>query len=81
MNELADQLLSGDVEPHLIPTFNYSDPETVSFQDYAAWFKQYGTKAGNFTECDMEKEMQKVIKFVCLLWKVVFFFFFCICRG
>lgn len=71
---MAEQILSGGVEPHHIPLFNYSDPKTVAVEDYTAWFKQHGNStSGTFTDCDLEKEMQKVIKFVCLLWEVFFF--------
>lgn len=63
------------MEPQLIPPFNYSDPKTVAVQDYTAWFKQYGNStSGTLTDCDLEKEMQKVIKFVCLLWEVLFLY-------
>lgn len=68
IKKLSDQVRSGDVQPHLIPDFSYSSPQAVTAQDYSAWFKQYGNNIpGNLTDCDLEKEMQKVIKFVCLL--------------
>lgn len=68
IKKLLDQVRSGDVQPHLIPDFSYSNPQAVTAQDYSAWFKQYGNNIpGNLTDCDLEKEMQKVIKFVCLL--------------
>lgn len=61
-----DQLSSG-LDKSLIPGFNFSDPESVTVEDYSAWFKQSGNRIpGNFTECNLEKEMQKV-KIVCLL--------------
>uniref|UniRef100_UPI0037E6F7C5 sodium-dependent neutral amino acid transporter B(0)AT2-like isoform X2 n=1 Tax=Semicossyphus pulcher TaxID=241346 RepID=UPI0037E6F7C5 len=50
---------SGYVDKTLMPGFNYSDPRSVSHEDYMAWFKQFGSKVpGNLTECDLEKEMQ-----------------------
>lgn len=58
---LSDHLRSGDFDEILIPSFNYSNPSSVAVEDYSAWFKQYGNKIpGNLTECDLEKEMQKV---------------------
>lgn len=69
MEKLAEQILSGGVAAHHIPTFNYSDPKSVAIQDYTAWFKKYGNGSADLlTDCDLEKEMQKVmITFVCLL--------------
>lgn len=44
-----------------MPHFNFSDPSSVTVENYRAWFKDYGQKVpGNFTDCDLEKEMQKV---------------------
>lgn len=63
VNNLAEQILSGGVEPHHIPLFNYSDPKTVAVEDYTAWFKQHGNStSGTFTDCDLEKEMQKGVE-------------------
>lgn len=71
-----DQLSSG-LDKSLIPGFNFSDPESVTVEDYSAWFKQSGSRIpGNFTECNLEKEMQKV-KIVCLLQ--CFFFLYLVC--
>lgn len=61
VKELSEQFRSGFVDNALMPTFEYSDPSSVAAEDYSAWFKQYGHKVpGNLTECDLEKEMQKV---------------------
>lgn len=44
-----------------MPTFNYSDPGSLSVDSYRNWFQQHvKTIPGNVTECDLEKEMQKV---------------------
>lgn len=44
-----------------MPLFNYSDPKSVALEDYRVWVKQYGSMVpGNLTDCDLEKEMQKV---------------------
>ncbi|XP_019117953.2 sodium-dependent neutral amino acid transporter B(0)AT2 isoform X1 [Larimichthys crocea] len=57
-----DQLSSG-LDKSLIPGFNFSDPESVTVEDYSAWFKQSGNRIpGNFTECNLEKEMQKGVE-------------------
>lgn len=67
MKKLSDQLRDGDMEKILIPSFDYSNPSSVALEDYSAWFKEHGRHIpGNFTECDLEKEMQKV-NIVCLL--------------
>lgn len=61
MKKLSDQLRSSDIEKILIPSFDYSNPSSVALEDYSAWFKEHGHRIpGNFTECDLEKEMQKV---------------------
>lgn len=63
IKKLLDQVESGDVQLHLISAshFSYSNPQAVTAQDYSAWFKQYGKNIpGNLTDCDLEKEMQKV---------------------
>lgn len=58
---LSDHLRSSDLDETLIPSFNYSNPTSVAVEDYSVWFKQHGNKIpGNLTECDLEKEMQKV---------------------
>lgn len=75
LKKLSNQVHSGDVQSHLIPDFNYSSPQAVTAQDYSAWFKQYGNNIpGNLTDCDLEKEMQKVISFVYLIYSCFFFF-------
>ncbi|KAF7653759.1 hypothetical protein LDENG_00078770 [Lucifuga dentata] len=54
---------SSAVEKNLMPHFNYSDPSSVALEDYRTWFKDYGNKLpGNFTDCDLEKEMQKGVE-------------------
>lgn len=74
VEKLAAQILSGSIETHEIPTFNWSNPKTVAIQDYTAWFQQHGNaSAGTFTECDLEKEMQKVIKFALSFFCCFFF--------
>lgn len=55
---------SGYVDQNLMPSFNYSDASSVGLEDYRAWFKQHGGNiSGNLTDCDLEKEMQKVKRF------------------
>ncbi|XP_072229286.1 sodium-dependent neutral amino acid transporter B(0)AT2-like [Leuresthes tenuis] len=47
------------VDQSLMPVFCDSDPKSVTVEDYTAWFQQSGHKIpGNFTECDLKKEMQ-----------------------
>lgn len=54
-------LLTVEVDRKLSPTFDYLNPSSVAVEDYNAWFNQYGSGfPGNITECDLEKEMQKV---------------------
>ncbi len=61
LKELSEQYRGGYVDKNLMPVFNYSDPSSVAVKDYGAWFKQYGNQVpGNLTECDLEREMQKV---------------------
>ncbi|XP_070847045.1 sodium-dependent neutral amino acid transporter B(0)AT2-like [Chaetodon trifascialis] len=63
MKELSVQLRNGDVDKNLIPGFDYSNPSSVSVEDYSSWFKQYGNNVpGNLTDCDLEKEMQKGVE-------------------
>lgn len=52
---------SANVDQNLMPSFNYSDATSVGLEDYRNWFKQHGSSIpGNLTDCDLEKEMQKV---------------------
>lgn len=61
VKRLSDQLHSSEVDITFIPSFNYSKSSSVDIEEYSAWFKQYGSKIpGNLTDCDLEKEMQKV---------------------
>lgn len=54
-------LFTGEVDRNLRPTFDFLNPSSVAVKDYNAWFNQYGNSfPGNITECDLEKEMQKV---------------------
>lgn len=54
-------LISGEVDRSLSPTFDFSNSSSVAIKDYNAWFNQYGKSfPGNLTDCDLEKEMQKV---------------------
>ncbi|KAM9837978.1 sodium-dependent neutral amino acid transporter B(0)AT2-like [Aulostomus maculatus] len=63
MEELSEQVRSGYVDTKMMPTFNYSDPRAVALEHYRAWFKQYGNSLpGNFTDCDLEQEMQKGVE-------------------
>ncbi|XP_040032804.2 sodium-dependent neutral amino acid transporter B(0)AT2 isoform X1 [Gasterosteus aculeatus] len=49
-----------DVDVHLMPSFNYSDPSSVTPELYRTWFGLIGKNiSGNFTDCDLEKEMQQ----------------------
>ncbi|XP_041672145.1 sodium-dependent neutral amino acid transporter B(0)AT2-like [Cheilinus undulatus] len=63
IKELSEQFHSGFVDQTLMPSFDYSDPSSVAFEDYRAWFKQSGNMVpGNLTDCDLEKEMQKGVE-------------------
>nr|XP_020461916.1 sodium-dependent neutral amino acid transporter B(0)AT2-like isoform X2 [Monopterus albus]XP_020461917.1 sodium-dependent neutral amino acid transporter B(0)AT2-like isoform X2 [Monopterus albus]XP_020461918.1 sodium-dependent neutral amino acid transporter B(0)AT2-like isoform X2 [Monopterus albus] len=63
VRELSEQFHSNNVDRHLMPTFNYSDPSSVALEDYRAWFDQHGINIpGNLTDCDLEKEMQKGVE-------------------
>lgn len=54
-------LSTGEVDRSLSPTFDFLNHSSVAVKDYNAWFNQYGNSfPGNITECDLEKEMQKV---------------------
>lgn len=54
-------LFTGEVDRNLRPTFDFLNTSSVAVKDYNAWFNQYGNSfPGNITECDLEKEMQKV---------------------
>lgn len=67
MKELTEQFRNGYVDKNLMPGFDYSDPSSVALQDYRVWFAQYGNMVpGNLTDCDLEKEMQKVKIFIYL---------------
>lgn len=58
---MIDQFLRSDVDTDLMPSFNYSDPGSVALEAYRDWFQRHGNKVpGNFTDCDLEKEMQQV---------------------
>ncbi|KAM8836962.1 sodium-dependent neutral amino acid transporter B(0)AT2-like isoform 1-T3 [Spinachia spinachia] len=60
LKELSKRFLSSGVDAHLMPSFNYSDPDSVAPELYRTWFRQNGAEAlGNFTDCDLEKEMQQ----------------------
>ena len=60
--------LLGDGESHWSeqpwwPEFNLSDPGSVSIGEYREWYSHYGSLVGpNITECNLEKEMNKVIQ-------------------
>lgn len=61
MRELSEQIHNGHVDVNRMPSFDYSAPSSVHLEDYRAWFKQHGNNiTGNLTDCDLEKEMQKV---------------------
>lgn len=52
---------SSPIDATWIPTFDYTNPSSVDIADYRAWFKGNGHHIpGNLTDCDLEKEMQKV---------------------
>lgn len=62
----SEQYASGaaQMDPSWVPAFNYSDPGSVGVEEYSRWFQLHGARVpGNLTDCDLEKEMQKV----CLL--------------
>lgn len=61
MNDLSKHFHDGLVPNNVMPPFNYSDPKSVALKDYSNWFEQYASMVpGNLTDCDLEKEMQKV---------------------
>lgn len=61
MKQLLEQANSGYVDNNRMPVFNYTDPSSVTIEDYRVWFTQHGNIiTGNFTDCDLEQEMQKV---------------------
>lgn len=61
MKELSEQFRIGYVSKNQMPSFDYSVPSSVHLEDYRAWFEQHGNNVpGNLTDCDLEKEMQKV---------------------
>ncbi|XP_071782880.2 sodium-dependent neutral amino acid transporter B(0)AT2-like [Centroberyx gerrardi] len=63
LEQLSQQFFNGEVDKNLMPGFNYSDPTSVALTDYRTWFKHYGDKVpGTFTDCDLEKEMQKGVE-------------------
>ncbi|XP_076008348.1 sodium-dependent neutral amino acid transporter B(0)AT2-like isoform X2 [Genypterus blacodes] len=54
---------SSAVDLNLLPSFNFSDPQSVAIEDYRDWLTHSGSKLpGNFTDCDLEKEMQKGVE-------------------
>lgn len=58
--QLSELFFRGE-DRNLMPRFNFSDPTSLALEDYRAWFKEYSDKvSGTFTDCDIEKEMQKV---------------------
>ncbi|XP_062415997.1 sodium-dependent neutral amino acid transporter B(0)AT2-like isoform X2 [Pungitius pungitius] len=60
LKALSELFLSGAVDAHLMPSFNYSNPGSVAPELYSAWFKQKGLNvSGNLTDCDLEKAMQQ----------------------
>lgn len=62
LNKVSQRVLSGEVNRILIPTFNFTHPSSVTLKDYNTWFSQYGGSfPANLTQCDLEKEMQKVL--------------------
>ncbi|KAM4624164.1 sodium-dependent neutral amino acid transporter B(0)AT2-like isoform 1-T3 [Polymixia lowei] len=61
VEQLSEQFSNGTVA--LMPKFNYSDPGSVTLEDYREWFRLYGDKVpGSLTDCDLEKEMQKGVE-------------------
>ncbi|KAG9349932.1 hypothetical protein JZ751_026285 [Albula glossodonta] len=49
------------------PTFNISDPDSVSLEEYRAWFQRSGTNIDiqeqkNITDCSLEDEMNKGVE-------------------
>lgn len=62
LKELSELVSSGNLPDSLLPNFRYTDdPSSVDLQAYRSWFQQHGNNiTGNLTDCDLEKEMQKV---------------------
>ncbi|KAM4715675.1 sodium-dependent neutral amino acid transporter B(0)AT2-like [Anableps anableps] len=59
LKELLQQYHKGLLPPNLMPSFNHSDPDSLSLEAYGIWFQQHGSHVpGNLTDCDLEKEMQ-----------------------
>uniref|UniRef100_A0A667YQA4 Transporter n=1 Tax=Myripristis murdjan TaxID=586833 RepID=A0A667YQA4_9TELE len=60
--QLSELFFSGE-DRNLMPRFNFSDPTSLALEDYRAWFKDYSDKvSGTFTDCNIEKEMQKGVE-------------------
>lgn len=58
---LAGLLRGGSLVLNAMPGFNWSDPDSVTLEDYRAWFKESGGPA-NLTDCDLEEEMQQGVE-------------------
>uniref|UniRef100_A0A8C9T2E3 Transporter n=1 Tax=Scleropages formosus TaxID=113540 RepID=A0A8C9T2E3_SCLFO len=46
-----------------VPWLNVSEPRSVTLPQYSQWFLQYGAQlGGNFTDCNLEEEMNKGVE-------------------
>lgn len=63
IKELSRQFSGGFVDQSLMPSFDHSDPSSVTLKDYRSWFQTSGNLVpGNLTDCDLEEEMQKGVE-------------------
>lgn len=61
LKQLSELYQHGFIDQTQMPTLNSSDSSPVAPEVYSSWFKEYGSKvSANLTDCDLEKEMQKV---------------------
>ncbi|KAK5619386.1 hypothetical protein CRENBAI_011938, partial [Crenichthys baileyi] len=45
------------------PSFNFTDPSSVSLPEYRQWYDEYGSMLGpQFTDCNLEEEMNKGVE-------------------
>ncbi|XP_077595883.1 sodium-dependent neutral amino acid transporter B(0)AT2-like [Stigmatopora nigra] len=63
VNLMLTESQNGFLNPTEMPIFNHSDPGSLGLEAYRSWFKAYGGHdQGNFTDCDLEVEMQKGVE-------------------
>ncbi|XP_057682878.1 sodium-dependent neutral amino acid transporter B(0)AT2-like isoform X1 [Corythoichthys intestinalis] len=63
VNLLLTEAQKGSMDPSTMPVFNHSDTGSLSLEAYRNWFKVHGSHGPvNFTDCDLETEMQKGVQ-------------------